>query len=519
MSSPVIYQPVPAPSGGILNTFEFAPWYAQQARPMLTRRPLTPWGVGMGLGGMDWDMVPPMGRMMVDANGGQGDVELEVMIDAIVGKEEETGTDIEHGDGTGAGEEEVETGVGIGVVEGVEEAGILAMRGGAGARRKGRRGRSENWRKARGGDFDEQLEDEDFDEELDDDDDLEEEGFMRRRGLDGRRGVAGWHGRGKNGRRRPPRTRGPMSRVADPGARTMFRRINQRMDGMDEKLMTLEDHVRATQEMRVRPNQGNGRLPMRYGGRDFGDEDDFDFGGGGGREPYGGGRGPYGGGRGPYGGVGGGRPGMPQRRPPFGQGRDPLDDMNDGGMGMGFGDDEGAPNQHGRPAPNENSNYQDRNNRPPDFDNHPRNAGPVPPDPSPQQNNPYAQRASPSHSGPEGLDPERPPSYAQGPENDVRPGGPQPEFPSGYQPQPHSGMPHAPPAPPPPGGFRPEFGAPGGYSTQGPPMPPGFRPRMQPPIIGRQDMGPDPGNHRDTREAGQVWNDRMEGLGGGPPLD
>ena len=196
-------------------------------------------------------------------------------------------------------------------------------------KRSGRSGRIGNWRKARGEDeAEDEYDEKDFDEDFDEDSEFDEEDFTPRRGRGNRRRLFGGNNKGKKRKQKPPRRSNPLTQVTDPGSRNMFRNMSRRIDGMDERLMSLEDYVGATQEARAKPFRENPRYPIGYGSRDFGRREQYNFGGRG--------SGRHGGGMGVR------RPSFPQRGPTYGRGgMGPLDELDDGGLEMDFGDDDG----------------------------------------------------------------------------------------------------------------------------------------------------------------------------------
>ncbi|KAL9097423.1 MAG: hypothetical protein Q9165_000319 [Trypethelium subeluteriae] len=477
MTSPIIYQPVSAPSGGILNAYDIAPWHAAYARGMLPRRVFGPWsGASLGLGGVDWESVPPLARMMVD---------VRVRDDEDDGRErgrrrskKERGRDGDRGGDRGRDRDrDRDRARGDGRhssrsrhwSRGRSRGGWYSgdegrsrgrwwsrSRGRDGydrieRRRKGRRGRGENWRKARGEDAYEEVDDGEYDEEFDEDDDLYDADMRHGRVVGGKRHMLARGGKGKKkGKQLPPWATDPFLHVTDPGARNMFRKMSERIDGVDGRLVGLEEYLRAQEQGAMRPSRENPRFPMGYGGRDFAGEDEFDFGGrGAGRAG---------------GGLGGRRPGMPPRGPPLGRGRGPLNEFDDGGMDMGFGDmdDEAT------------------------------------------QMNTASDRAYPS---------DRARTEARNAHQDD-PGGNNTANP-------------IPPPPPPPGGFR--GGPPGDHGAQRPQTPRGFDGRRPPPGTGpegmrqdprvRDDPGEGPSLNPDMRNLRQTWRDDLRGEDAGPPLD
>ena len=353
MNSPVVYQPVPAPTGGMLSPYDLAPWYAHYARSMLPRRPFTPWGVGMGP--MDWDAVPPLGRMMVDVRVKSEDQERRAgkrsrrarSRSRDRSKSRDRGRDRDRArgkerDGSREGRSRTRhrsrgrsRGGWYSSDEGRSRGRWWSRsRGRRGCdtrektrRNQRRRGRNENWRRARGDDLDEEIDIEDFDEDLDDLDDLDEDDFLRGRARPNTRAMKGWHRHGRKGKQKSLRGQDPFFRVTDPTSRSAFRHMGQRIDSVDERLINLEDYVRAAQDMGIRPSRENARFPRRHGGgHDFGFDDEYEFGGRGERGP---------------GGMRGRGVGMAPRGPPFGRGGGPFDNLDDEGMGLGFGDDDG----------------------------------------------------------------------------------------------------------------------------------------------------------------------------------
>ncbi|KAL9076855.1 MAG: hypothetical protein Q9157_003558 [Trypethelium eluteriae] len=516
MASPLVYQPVPAPSGGILNPYDIAPWYAAYARGMFPRRTFGPWsGAGMAFGGVDWESVPPLARMMVDVRvrddeddgreRGRRRSRKERGRDGDRGRGRDWDRDRARGDrrhrsrsrhwsrgrsrgGWYSGDEGRSRGRWWSRSRGRDGYDRMERR------RKGRRGRSENWRKARGEDAYEEFDEGEYDEELDQDDEFYDAGMRHGRGGwgGGKRQMLARGGKGKKkGKQLPPWATDPFLHVADPVARNTFRRMSERIDGMDGRLVNLEDYLRAREEAGMGPSRENPRFPMRYGGRDFAGEDEFDFGGRG---------------TGRAGGVmGGRRPGMPPRGPPLGRGRGPLNEFDDGGMDMGFGDmDDEATQMNtasdklypsdrvGTEARNPNQDYPGGDNtgdpRRASFERAAENTGPWPPEQSPQRQSPHQER---------------------------------PASPRNFRPRPPPGNEPVPPPPPPPGGFR--GGPPGDYGAQRPQTPrppPGTGPegmRQDPEM--RDDPGEGPSFNPDVRNIRQTWRDDLRGEDVGPPLD